>query len=177
MRKILLFGIALAMIAAPVVVSAQRPAGHPPVHVTGSRPVFGGWHAAPPVSHSIPPARPPQRPQPRPVPNNTVHGTPYYRGTTHYAHPGAYNPYYARHPNMYPGSWVYTGGRRWYNGYWHSYWARENWVWFGGFYGFWFPLNFITVFVYEEGPGVCEYWDGYEWVPYYDPDTGYYCPY
>jgi hypothetical protein len=166
-RKRLLLGIAFTLVVSAGAASAQRRAG----------PVFGGWHAAPPVSRSIPVSRAPEAPQPRPVPNGSIHGTPYYRGTTHYVNPDSYNGYYARHPNMYPGSWVYTGGRRWYNGYWHSYWGRERWVWFGGFYGFWYPLNFLTVFVYEAAPGVCQYWDGYGWVPYYDPATGYYCPY
>lgn len=167
MRKSLLLAIAVTLLASTGLVSAQRTA----------RPVFGGWHAAAPISRSVPVTHAPQAAQPRTVPNGTIHGTPYYHGTTHYMNPSPYNHYYARHPNMYPGSWVYAGGYRWYNGYWHSYWASAHWVWFGGFYGFWFPLNSMTVFVSEAAPGVCQYWDGYGWVPYYDPATGYYCPY
>jgi hypothetical protein len=166
--------IALALSIVPAAAIAQRPgSGHPAAH-----PAFGGWHAAPPISHAVPPARLPQGTPPRIAPNRTVHGTPYYQGTTHYRNPGTLNAFYARHPNSYPGgAWVYTNGRRWYNGYWHRYWTGAHWTWFRGFYGFWFPLNLLTVFVYEAAPGVCDYWDGYEWIPYYDPLTGYYCPY
>jgi hypothetical protein len=88
------------------------------------------------------------------------------------------NPTYARHGSSYPGgAWVYNNQGRWYNGYWHNYWSNASWVWFRGYYGFWFPLDGATVFVYEVAPSVCQYWDGSGWVPYYDPDTGYYCPY
>lgn len=188
MKKFLI-GITLALLASPIAASAQHGGGHAAGghaaggHAVGGSPTgghatFGNWHAAPPVTRGVPPARVPQAPMPRTVPNHTINGTPYYRGTTHYSNPGPLNDYYARHPNMYPGgSWSYSRGSRWYNGYWHHYWGGAHWTWFGGFYGFWFPLNAITVFVYEAAPGVCQYWDGYEWVPYYDPDTGYYCPY
>ena len=98
-----------------------------------------------------------------------------YRGGS-YAH-GNVNAYYARNPEAYRGYWAYGNGGRYYNGYWRNYWGSASWLWWGGHFGFWFPYNGINVFVYETSPDSCQYWDGYEWVPYYDPDTGYYCPY
>ncbi|MGH7736252.1 MAG: hypothetical protein ACREMP_00020, partial [Candidatus Tyrphobacter sp.] len=107
-------------------------------------------------------------------------GAPAYRGSASYERRGEYghvNAYYVRHPGSFGGGWRGYGGNRWYDGYWHNYWGWESWLWWGGHYGFWFPFNGLNVFVYEVSPQVCQYWDGYEWVPYYDPNTGYYCPY
>ncbi len=87
------------------------------------------------------------------------------------------NNYYVRNPEAYGGRWEDEDSGRWYDGYWHNYWDNASWLWWGGHYGFWFPFNGIDVFVYEVSPDVCQYWDGYEWVPYYDPQYGYYCPY
>lgn len=88
------------------------------------------------------------------------------------------NANYAVRGASYPGgAWMYGNQGRWYNGYWHNYWSGASWTWFNGYYGFWFPLDGVSVFVYEVAPNVCQYWDGSQWVPYYDPDTGYYCPY
>lgn len=183
-------GLAVALFIAPTLASAQHNnnghssnSGHSSGgHSTASHASFGAWHSAgghtTPLSHGAVPARGSQAPQQHIVPNSTYHGAPYYRGTTHYTSSHALNASYARNAGSYPGAaWVFSGNGRWYNGYWHNYWANADWVWFNGFYGFWFPLDGVNVFVYEVAPGVCQYWDGNEWVPYYDPDTGYYCPY
>ncbi len=179
LRTVLSLTVAVGLLVAPAIAAQQQQhgSGHPS---GGSHPAFGSWHSAgghsTPISHGA--VHPPQGQTAPIAPNQTRSGTSYYRGTTHYSSGQALNASYARDAASYPGgAWVYGNGGRWYNGYWHSYWANADWVWFDGFYGFWFPLDGATVFVYESAPGVCEYWDGSEWVPYYDPDTGYYCPY
>jgi hypothetical protein len=81
---------------------------------------------------------------------------------------------YINHPELYHGYW-HDG---WYDGYWHSYWANEPWTWFNGNYGFWFDNGGVSTFVYEESPGVCSYWNGAGWMPWYDPPLSPYpCPY
>jgi hypothetical protein len=89
------------------------------------------------------------------------------------------NATYARHPSYYGGSrWASYGGHRWYEGYWHHYWDDQGWVWWGGHYGFWLDYDGIEVFVYEDAPGDCWFWNGYGWSPWYDPPwTPYWCPY
>ncbi len=86
---------------------------------------------------------------------------------------------YAMHPSYYGGAhWAYYGGHHWYDGYWYNYWANQDWMWWGGYFGFWLDLDGIDVFVYESSPGVCEYWNGFMWVGWYNPPwTPYYCPY
>jgi hypothetical protein len=102
----------------------------------------------------------------------------FYRSVTVY-HNAQYqirlNPYYALHPAFYPhGYW----GAGWYHGYWHGYWAHEPWLWYNGAYGFWLSLAGTEVFVREVAPGVCSYWNGAGWVPWWNPPyTPYYCPY
>ncbi len=176
----------------PLASGAAQQQGHPQHPSQGSHPApqgghpaapqhasFGNWHASgsrpAPISHA--PARPPASTA-HVGPNGTYHGTARYRGTTHYSSGRTVNVTYVRNAGAYPGAtWVFSNQGRWYNGYWHNYWSGASWVWFQGFYGFWFPLDGATVFVYEVAPGVCQYWDGAEWVAYYDPTTGYYCPY
>jgi len=88
------------------------------------------------------------------------------------------NTAYAAHPGSDHGQWATTGGTRWYNGYWHDYWNNEQWTNWGGHYGFWLNLDGLNAFVYEYSPGVCWYWNGYEWSPWWNPPlTPYYCPY
>lgn len=188
LRSVITTMVAIALFVAPAVAAQQQhgthstsghPAGGGHPASGGSHATFGSWHSATthttPLTHGV--AHQPQHAAVIPA-NRTVNGTPYYRGTTHYTSSHTPNATYARNANAYPGaSWVYTGGHRWYNGYWHQYWASADWVWYNGFYGFWFPLDGVTVFVYEAAPGVCQYWDGSQWVPYYDPSTGFYCPY
>jgi len=84
------------------------------------------------------------------------------------------NRVYALRPVLYHGYW----GGGWYHGYWHAYWAAQPWFWYGGYYGFWLSVAAASVFVAETAPGVCGYWNGYAWVPYWNPPyTPYYCPY
>jgi hypothetical protein len=88
------------------------------------------------------------------------------------------NTAYAAHPGSDHGQWVNADGTRWYNGYWHDYWKNEEWTNWGGHYGFWLNLDGVNDFVYEYSPGVCWYWNGYEWGPWYNPPyTPYECPY
>jgi len=86
---------------------------------------------------------------------------------------------FAQHPYHYPNAhWSYYNGHRWWDGYWHYYWIDQDWMWWNGEYGFWLDYDGIDVFVYEYSPGLCRFWDGYEWAPWYDPPwTPYYCPY
>jgi hypothetical protein len=90
-------------------------------------------------------------------------------------HRGDFNSNWANHPNQYPnGHW----NNGWYNGYWHNYWGNENWEWWGGSYGFWLGLAAGEIFVTETQPGVCNYWDGVQWAPWYTQGTTpYQCPY
>jgi hypothetical protein len=84
------------------------------------------------------------------------------------------NRVYALHPRYYHGHWA--GG--WYHGYWYGFWAGMPWAWYQGNYGFWLTVAAASVFVAETSPGVCSYWNGYAWVPYWNPPyTPYYCPY
>jgi hypothetical protein len=93
----------------------------------------------------------------------------------HYAHYHTnVNRVYALHPHDYHGYW--KGG--WYHGYWYGYWGAQPWLWYQGYYGFWLAAPTTTIFVAETAPGVCSYWNGYAWVPYWNPPyTPYYCPY
>jgi hypothetical protein len=90
-----------------------------------------------------------------------------------------YDMRYVDHPLWWPGAhWVYYGKHPWYDGYWHHYWRRESWRWWGGNYGFWLNYGGVTVFVYEYWPGDCWYWNGHEWAPWYDPPAiSHWCPY
>ncbi len=81
---------------------------------------------------------------------------------------------YARDPAAFHGYW----NDGWYHGYWHEYWDQESWITFQDHYGFWIDLDGVSTFVYESAPGECMYWNGYVWVPWYDPpETPYGCPY
>lgn len=109
--------------------------------------------------------------------NVTIRNTQVYRDINNY-HVNQYhtnvNVGYAAHPGSDRG--YYANG--WYHGYWHDYWAQQNWTSWGGHYGFWLALDGLNVFVYEYSPGVCWYWNGYEWAPWYNPPyTSYDCPY
>jgi hypothetical protein len=101
----------------------------------------------------------------------------FYRDVTRFHDTGStlrLNREYARYATHYNGYW----GGGWYHGYWHDYWAYQPWVWYNGFYGFWLPVAEVNVFVRETEPGACQYWNGDEWVPWWDPPyTPYYCPY
>ena len=80
----------------------------------------------------------------------------------------------AAHPGTDHGYW----SNGWYHGYWHEYWNREAWISWHGHYGFWLTFNGLDAFVYEYTPGVCSYWDGTEWVPWWNPPyTPYHCPF
>lgn len=72
---------------------------------------------------------------------------------------------YVFHPELYHGYW----GDGWYHGYWHNYWVNEPWTWYEGNYGFWVNNGGVNTFVYETSPGVCSYWNGSDWVSWYDP--------
>ncbi len=165
----------------------------PPVHY--SHPAAP--HAAPaPVTHSVVPrSSAPDQFHPAASPRTAVRNyTPtvtrnvkvgtnpqIYKNITNY-HINQYhttvNVTYAAHPGSDRGIWVNNGGVRWYNGYWHDYWNQESWIDWGGHYGFWLSLDGLNVFVYEYSPGVCWYWNGYEWAPWWNPPyTPYYCPY
>jgi hypothetical protein len=85
------------------------------------------------------------------------------------------NTVYAEHAAFFHGAYWGDG---WYHGYWHSYWAAQPWAWYNGSYGFWLAAAGVNVFLTETSPGVCSYWNGVAWVPYYNPPyTPYYCPY
>jgi len=84
------------------------------------------------------------------------------------------NTAYAGHPGSDRGYW--SSG--WYHGYWHDYWQNQDWTNWGGHYGFWLNLDGVNVFAYEYSTGVCWYWNGYQWVPWWNPPyTPYECPY
>jgi len=109
--------------------------------------------------------------------NVTIRNPQIYRDINNY-HINQYhttvNIGFASRPGSDRGYW----GNGWYHGYWHDYWQRQNWTNWGGHYGFWFALDGINVFVYEYSPGVCWYWDGSEYAPWYNPPyTPYDCPY
>jgi hypothetical protein len=143
-------------------------------------------HAAPvvhqPVPHTAPdqfhPAsRPVQEYTPRVTRNVTINTSQMYRDVTNY-HINRYhttvNVTYAARPGSDRGYW----GNGWYHGYWHDYWLNQDWTNWGGHYGFWFNLDGVNVFLYEYSPGVCWYWNGYQWLPWWNPPyTPYYCPY
>jgi len=109
--------------------------------------------------------------------NVTIRNTQVLRDITNY-HINRYhttaNVRFAAHPGSDRGYW----SNGWYHGYWHDYWANQNWVSWGGHYGFWLTLDGLNVFVYEYSPGTCWYWNGYQYVPWYNPPyTPYNCPY
>jgi len=121
--------------------------------------------------------RPVQVSRPQITRNVTVRNTQVYRDITNY-HINRYhttvNVAFAAHPGSDHGYWA----NGWYHGYWYDYWANQNWTSWGGHTGFWLSLDGLNVFVYEYSPGVCWYWNGYQWVPWYNPPyTPYYCPY
>jgi hypothetical protein len=147
-------------------------------------------HAAPVTHHAAPAAAAPlyhatrtQHATSTQVGTVRLRSTSFVRGVTSYHsgryHGAALNATYARHPSDYGGShWASYGGHRWYDGYWHNYWTSQDWVWWGGHYGFWLDVDGIEVFVYEYAPGDCQFWNGSGWASWYDaPFTPYYCPY
>jgi hypothetical protein len=132
-------------------------------------------HQAPDQFH--PATRSVQVYQPQVTRNVTIRNTQVIRDITNY-HINRYhttiNVAFAAHRGSDHGYW----NNGWYHGYWHDYWDNQNWVSWGGHYGFWLALDGLNVFVYEYSPGDCWYWNGYEWVPWYNPPyTPYYCPY
>jgi hypothetical protein len=173
-----------------------------PNHNGGGRPAGGGAPARAPVHYTHPAApnqvqvqyhpipraaapdqfhpaatRPVQVSRPQITRNVTVRNTQVYRDITNY-HINRYhttvNVAFAAHPGSDHGYWA----NGWYHGYWYDYWANQNWTSWGGHTGFWLSLDGLNVFVYEYSPGVCWYWNGYQWVPWYNPPyTPYYCPY
>ncbi|HXW77533.1 MAG TPA: hypothetical protein VEJ20_08995 [Candidatus Eremiobacteraceae bacterium] len=167
----------LAIIPAMVYTAPQRPPHytHPPApnHVPVTHnPVP---HLAPDQFH--PASKPIVEYHPKVNRDVVIHDTTVYQDITNY-HINEYhttvNVYYAGHPGIDHGYW--TNG--WYHGYWHDYWQNQQWMWWSNHYGFWLDLDGMNVFVYEYSPGVCWYWNGYEWLPWYNPPyTPYQCPY
>lgn len=143
-------------------------------------------HAAPivrePVAHAAPdqfhPAsRPVREYTPQVTRNVAITNHQVYKDITSY-HINHYhttvNVKYAGHPGSDRGYWA----NGWYHGYWHDYWANQDWTAWGGHYGFWLNLDGLNAFVYEYSPGVCWYWNGYAWTPWWNPPyTPYECPY
>jgi len=169
-----------------------RPSGSSGYHPTTFHPSSTNYHSTPANSHSTPTKYHPSSTNyhstpaiSHPATSHSVQGIAhgriadphFYSGVSayHRAHyTASLNKTYALHPHDYHGH--YAGG--WYHGYWHEYWAAQPWLWFNGYYGFWLDIPPTVVFVAEMAPGVCVYWNGYAWVPYWDPPyTPYYCPY
>jgi len=180
--------VVAALAAAPAAAAPQH-ASAPATHYTHP----AAPHAAPisraPVPHTAPdkfhPASKPNQPvheyTPKVTRNVKITSSQTYKDVTSY-HINKYhttvNVTYAGHPGSDHGSWRYSGQVRWYDGYWHDYWTNEQWTNWGGHYGFWLNLDGLNFFVYEYSPGVCWYWNGYEWTPWWNPPfTPYYCPY
>lgn len=178
-------GIASALLLA-IVPSIVQPAPHQ----TNNRAVHYVHPAAPnhmpvnrdPVPHMAPdqfhPAtHPVVEYHPRTTRDVTIHDTTVYKDITNYhinQYHTTFNVRYAAHPGSDQGYWA----NGWYHGYWHDYWINQPWVSWSGHYGFWLSLDGLNLFVYEYSPGVCWYWNGYAWVPWYNPPyTPYECPY
>jgi hypothetical protein len=168
---------AFALIPAIVSSAPQRPPHyvHPaaPTHVTvNHNPVP---HMAPDVFH--PATRPVVEYVPKVQRDVVVHDNTVYRDITNY-HINIYhttvNIDYASRPGSDGGYWQ----NGWYHGYWHDYWSQQPWINWSNHYGFWLDLDGMNVFVYEYSPGVCWYWNGSSWQPWYNPPyTLYECPY
>jgi hypothetical protein len=132
------------------------------------QPVSG--HVKPQNVHSGPNARVGHHPAPavEGIVNGRIADPKFYSEVSayHQTHYGtAVNPAYALHPSE-------------HHGYWHQYWANQPWIRYNGHYGFWLALGATAVFVAETSPGICAYWNGYAWVPYWNPPhTPYHCPY
>jgi hypothetical protein len=117
-------------------------------------------HGLPSETHGLPADEPQDRAEPASDRLNAYHST--------------LNEEFAAHPGSDHGYWR----NGWYHGYWHDYWDRERWIVWQGHYGFWLTFNGLNAFVYEYTPGVCSYWDGTEWVPWWNPPyTPYRCPF
>jgi hypothetical protein len=138
-------------------------------HPVPTRPAPDQFHPA--ATHPV------QVFRPQVTRNVTIRNPQVYRDINNYhvnEYHTTFNVTYAAHPGSDRGYW----GNGWYHGYWHDYWAQQNWTSWGGHYGFWLALDGLNVFVYEYSPGVCWYWDGSEWAPWYNPPyTPYDCPY
>jgi hypothetical protein len=184
--------IGLLLTIAPAGADPPKAAPHPPPAPMHA-PAVPMHYVHPPVAHPMPIVRQPLprsapdqfHPVTQPVREYTPHTTrnvridnpQVFKDITAY-HANRYhttvNVNYAAHPGYDHGYW----NNGWYHGYWHDYWANQEWTNWSGHYGFWLNLDGLNTFVYEYSPGVCWYYNGFEWLPWYNaPYTPYQCPY